>query len=621
MLTTTYQLDPNLADPDLSQAVFLPAPGSGSNNDREYSQGNDILIDESTQQTITIPAGFNISAGSITIESTAATQINLNVSANITAQSISFDNNGPYDIRFRTVGSNTISGGTISTQSALTIDVDDGVSATIASSISAGNYRLVKDDFGQLNLTGAVTVGSLIDTDSGTLVLNGSATIITNGDNSGAGLWVQSSATINGSGSLTLGQTTPTPFNYDSTSTASAFTGPIGGLGGVEVTNSGTLALSNSSSTYTGGTDLGNGGTLNINPADAIGGPTAALTFTGNATLQAGGKLDLTQNITVASDAIPTFDCYSHATTLSSPIVGSPTTAIPSLRVIDSLGNGSLDIAASEALDEVTVSGGTLEVGAGGTLNLVAGGAGLDDAALGAGDPLGAGLNLIDNSVLSAINSYTSVAGTINLGTDTALRYESGETSEFDGQITGPGQLDVDQGTLIVGSAAKRLQRRDERRTQLLKQPHFPRRRHLAVENGPEAGRPRRAGRRARGHRARRNTRPWLPAHDSVDRDAWHAGERLRERDHQRHEYQQRRHGLDDRRRFVCRGDRGFDPAREDRAWRAGSRRTDDQLDLHRDGTRRRRDRVGRWRELNERLRKLQSSRHTPCAVRPLCSA
>ena len=51
------------------------------------------------------------------------------------------------------------------------------------------------------------------------------------------------------------------------------------------------------------------------------------------------------------------------------------------------------------------------------------------------------------------------------------------------------------------------------------------------------------------------------------------------------------------------------------------SRWTDDQLDLHRDGTRRRRDRVGRWRELNERLRKLQSSRHTPCAVRPLCSA
>ena len=279
-------------------------------------------------------------------------------------------------------------------------------------------------------------------------------TKITNGDNSTPpiGLQISNDATILGSGSLTLGQTTPTPFNYDSTSTASAFTGPIGGPGDVEVTNTGTLALSNSSSTYTGGTDLDNG-TLNIDSTYAIGGPTAALTFTGNATLQAGGTLSLGNDITVNADAIPTFDCYSHASTLSVPIIGSPTTAIPSLRVIDSSGNGSLDIAATETLDEVTVSGGTLEVGAGDTLNLGGGGAGLGDAALGGGDPLGAGLNLINSALLSAINSYTSVAGTINLGTDTAIRYESIATSEFDGQITGPGQLDVDQGTLIVGSA------------------------------------------------------------------------------------------------------------------------------------------------------------------------
>ena len=443
-MLTTFVVDQNVASPvDLGDAVFINQsdPGAG---EVMYTggAGDTIVIKQTTVptqgfETVTIPASMNLlTAHEIDVEETAPLSMNIEISANITAQSISFDNNGPYDIRFRTVGSNTISGGTISTQSALTIDVDDGVSASIASSISASNYRLVKDDFGQLNLTGAVTVGSLIDTDSGTLVLNG-PTKITNGDNSTPpiGLQISNDATILGSGSLTLGQTTPTPFNYDSTSTASAFTGPIGGPGDVEVTNTGTLALSNSSSTYTGGTDLDNG-TLNIDSTYAIGGPTAALTFTGNATLQAGGTLSLGNDITVNADAIPTFDCYSHASTLSVPIIGSPTTAIPSLRVIDSSGNGSLDIAATETLDEVTVSGGTLEVGAGDTLNLGGGGAGLGDAALGGGDPLGAGLNLINSALLSAINSYTSVAGTINLGTDTALRYESIATSEFDGQIT-----------------------------------------------------------------------------------------------------------------------------------------------------------------------------------------
>ena len=312
-----------------------------------------------------------------------------------------------------------------------------------------------------------MTVAGVQDT-AGTLVLNGPTTI-TNGDNNTPpiGLQVSNDATILGSGSLTLGQTTPTPFNYDSTSTASAFTGPIGGLGGVEVTNSGTLALSNSSSNYTGGTDLDNG-TLNIDSTYAIGGPTATLTFNSNPilsilpVLQAGDSFTLSNKIvvdyqsTTPPSCMATFDTNSYTMTLLSPIVGDSGTAIPSLSVIDSSGtnDGKFVIAASETLDEVTVgintvtkgvSGGTLDVGPGGMLNLVASGTGLDDN-------LGAGLN-ISNGVLSDASTINAVAGTINLGTDTALRYESGETSEFDGPITGPGQLDVDQGTLIVGSA------------------------------------------------------------------------------------------------------------------------------------------------------------------------
>ena len=321
-------------------------------------------------------------------------------------------------------------------------------------------------------------------------------------------------------------------------------------------TDAGTLELTNSANRFQSAEILQ--GTLEVTSSGALGGATN-IAFAGvgtSATLQAAGDVTLsaTQQITVAADTAATFDTNGYTMTLLSPIVGNPSTAIPSVNVIDSSGGpnyGTFEIAASETLDQVTVGSSTFGSGAldvEGTLNLTGGATALDIAS----------------------STMLSGNGTINHSTTaTTLYYESSAASEFDGRITGPGLLEAEKGTLIVGSSAKRLQRWDERRTQLPKQPHFPRRRHLAVENGPEAGRPRRAGRRARGHRARRNTRPWLPAHDSVDRDAWHAGERLRERDHQRHEYQQRRHGLDDRRRFVCRGDRGFDPAREDRARRA----------------------------------------------------
>ena len=205
-------------------------------------------------------------------------------------------------------------------------------------------------------------------------------------------------------------------------------------LGTSTSTGIGTLVLAGTNG-YTGGTFLGDG-TLSIDSANAIGSP-ATLTFAGSETLQAGGTFSLGKEIIVNSGAIPTFDTNGQTMTLSGPIIGSPTTAIPSLSVIDSLGNGLLDIAASETLDEVTVgtdmvSGGTLDVGPGGRLNLVASGAGLDDG-------LGAGLNIgvisSDTSVLSDSSTVKLGTGTINLGTGTAFAAKATRQANLTGGL------------------------------------------------------------------------------------------------------------------------------------------------------------------------------------------
>ena len=269
--------------------------------------------------------------------------------------------------------------GTITLSSSTLIDVAPGTTAEIDSNITGSSSVLVKQDSGQLTFggSGTVEVGALKDVGYGTLEIDNNV-FITNGNNSGVGLEVDDYATLQGTGTVSLVAASPLSYQSGQTST---FSGAITGAGSVQLgtstsTGIGTLVLAGTNR-YTGGTFLDDG-TLNTNSANAIGGSTATLTFAGNATLQAGGPLSLGNDIIVNSGSIPTFDTNGQTMTLSGPIVGGPTTAIPSLSVIDSLNNGLLDIAASETLCEVTVSRGTLDVGPGGTLNLVAGG-GLDD--------------------------------------------------------------------------------------------------------------------------------------------------------------------------------------------------------------------------------------------------
>ena len=259
MLTTTYVVDPSFTNPDLSHAVFDNPFGSGFVSYPTNANSSDDIVIQSqsaTQpETVTIPSTMNITAGAITVDATTTEPIALDVSGRITAGSMtveataqttptavgfylssnvsaqlwSFDSNGSYSINFPSVASNTISGGSISIQSALTVEADSGVTATIASAITGSANQLIVDGSGALALTGSVTVAAIQET-AGTLALHGPTTI-TNGGGSlttPIGLLVSNDATIKGTGPLTLedqtGQTTPTPFNYGSSSTAQAST-------------------------------------------------------------------------------------------------------------------------------------------------------------------------------------------------------------------------------------------------------------------------------------------------------------------------------------------------------------------------------------------------------------
>ncbi len=221
------------------------------------------------------------------------------------------DNISPAAIFFGGAGSNAsykISGGAINLSQDTEIGVTPGQverAAQIDSTISGSSYQLVITNVGSLALTGNVTVAGIQEL-HGTLALNG-LTMITNGDNSNPpiGLLVSNDATITGSGRLTLedqlGQTTLTPFNYDSSSITSYYIAQITGPGHVEVMG-GELQLDSAANAYSGGTSIGttesSAGTLQLTKDPTLHAPVRL----GSGPVTVYGTLDLNgQSLTLTS--------------------------------------------------------------------------------------------------------------------------------------------------------------------------------------------------------------------------------------------------------------------------------------------------------------------------------
>ena len=108
------------------------------------------------------------------------------------------------------------------------------------------------------------------------------------------------------------------------------------------VSGSGAMIL-NGSDTYTGGTKIGTGATLNIGNVAALGsGSASTVTFVGNSTLQAGAGVSggtVANALAISAGVMGTLDTQSNVLTLSGLVSGGGSLA--------KIGNGTLTLAGS----------------------------------------------------------------------------------------------------------------------------------------------------------------------------------------------------------------------------------------------------------------------------------
>jgi len=200
------------------------------------------------------------------------------------------------------------------------------------------------------------------------------------------------------------------------------YTGAINGSGAVEKTQGGVLTLSGING-YTGGTAI-KGGTIAIGADNAIGGANGgivldggALSFTSSFNLGTGRAVSITAN----NGAIDTAPGVS--TTLSQGITGAGS--------LNKTGAGTLALAGNNTYAGGTsISGGTLQLGAGGTSGSVLGAIG-------------------NNGTLAFNRSDTVTLGNLINGTGTVNQIGSGATVlTADNSYTGP--TNVNAGALYV---------------------------------------------------------------------------------------------------------------------------------------------------------------------------
>ncbi len=210
------------------------------------------------------------------------------------------------------------------------------------------------------------------------LALNGNGTQVLAGANTYSGGTTLSAGTLNfgntaalGSGAVTfagnatlqagVGGTLANNLAINSNCTGTLDTqanvvtlsGAITGSGALAKVGNGVLALS-SSNGYSGGTTL-SAGTLSFGNVAALG--SGAVTFAGNATLQAGTSGTLANNLAIGSGYTGTLDTQTNAVTLSGAITGGGG--------LSKAGPGVLTLSAttSNYAGPTTISDGVLQLG------------------------------------------------------------------------------------------------------------------------------------------------------------------------------------------------------------------------------------------------------------------
>jgi autotransporter-associated beta strand protein len=353
--------------------------------------------------------------GNISVDDTAGI---VTLSGNITGGG-AFTKEGPGtlvlngDNRFFT-GQTTISAGTLQINTSTSFSLNSNVTDN-------GNFAF--DNTGFITLSGNIS-------GSGSLTMEGLGTLILTGMNNYTGGTTITTGTlqINSIGSLPASYPITDNgylvFNQTGTETVS---GLISGTGFVKLISAGTLALTNNTNSYTGGTSISNGGTLEWTNDHQLGSPLASILLSHGTLDIPVGTLSLTSarpiNLSIA--ATVSVDDPSGVVTLSGNINGggSLTKEGPGTLIVSGINNFS---------GPLTIAAGTFQVNS--------------------ADGIPAPSNIVDNASLIFNNSGTAnIEGNIS-GSGTLLMEGTG-TVILSGTDTYTGQTTVQSGILIVNGS------------------------------------------------------------------------------------------------------------------------------------------------------------------------
>ncbi|MCL1886919.1 MAG: autotransporter-associated beta strand repeat-containing protein, partial [Betaproteobacteria bacterium] len=172
------------------------------------------------------------------------------------------------------------------------------------------------------------------------------------------------------------------------------YAGIISGSGAVSKTGGGILTLSGNN-TYQGGT-LIQGGTVAVSADNQLGDPSGSITLDG-------GTLELTSSFNLSSSRAMTVTANNGTIQTDSGVTSTVSQAISGAGALTAAGSGSLILANTNTYSGgTTISGGTLQIGAGGTTGSIV------------GDVVNNGALVFNRSDISTFSGLISGTGTVN---------------------------------------------------------------------------------------------------------------------------------------------------------------------------------------------------------------
>ncbi|SEE58064.1 autotransporter-associated beta strand repeat-containing protein [Rhizobiales bacterium GAS188] len=397
-------------------------------------------------------------------------------------------------------------GGTLQTAASLTTNRAVTLGAVGGSLTPASGTTLTEN--------GVISGNSLTMSGSGTLVLSNantylrgtriaSGTVSVSADNNlgdAAGALGMAGGTLQTTASFTTGRSITLGIGGGGFAPASGTTltasGAIGGIGGLTVSDAGTLVLSGAN-TYQGGTTI-NAGTVSVSADANLGNTAGGLTINGG-TLQATASYTMNRSVTLGAGGgtfaptsgttltqagdivgsggltanggrtliLSNANTYGGTTTIGSSAtlqIGNGGTAGSISNTSAIIDNGSLVFTRSDTIGyaQVISGSGTVSQIGSGTLtlsaaNLYQGGTSISGGAISIGDSasLGSGSVTLDNGTLQAGANNLNVANGVAINTTGGTVNANGNTLTLSGMIAdggGPGALTIaGTGTTILG--------------------------------------------------------------------------------------------------------------------------------------------------------------------------